>query len=101
MTREEEGLSGHELLAVDARRWWEETRAAILASPATDEQKRAGIEALGPAPAAGTTSACSAGPAVTIGVTPCATRPEDTSGVSCREVPVIATAATGADASRV
>lgn len=55
MTKDEEGLSGHELLEVDARRWWEETRAAILASPATDEQKRAGIEALGPAPPAGTT----------------------------------------------
>jgi hypothetical protein len=54
MTKEEEGLTGHEMLEVDARQWWEEARAVILASPGTDEQKQAGIEALGPAPAAGT-----------------------------------------------
>jgi hypothetical protein len=54
MNKEEEGLTGHEMLEVDARQWWEEARAVILASPGTDEQKQAGIEALGPAPAAGT-----------------------------------------------
>ena len=55
MTNQDEGRTGQELLEVDAQTWWREYRAVILSSPGTDEQKQAAIEALGPAPAAGST----------------------------------------------